>query len=129
MAAGVIGIAVLDVGSNALAPEKGAAVEGGKKLLGAAKLMDYHLLPQQFGKFFEKAGINIHNYTVMLSEAAHLRGVHGSGLSDMAGGWNKAWKAWIEKNPNATAKEIYQQLGKMVDEFKLNNLEVHPYRK
>ncbi len=128
MAAGVIGIAVLDVGSNALAPEKGAAVEGGTKLLSAAKLMDHHLLPQQFGKFFEAAGININKFTVTLSEAAHLRGVHGSGLADMPGGWNKAWKGWIEANPNATSKEIYQQLGKMMDEFKLNNLNIHGYR-
>jgi hypothetical protein len=34
---------------------------------------------------------------------------------------------WISKNPNAAAKDIYQQLGGMMDRYQLNDLPVHPY--
>jgi hypothetical protein len=37
-------------------------------------------------------------------------------------------REWIANNPNATAKEIYQQLGKMMDKFNLNNRQIHEYR-
>lgn len=34
----------------------------------------------------------------------------------------------IEANPNATAKEVYQFGGKLMDEFGLSNLPMFPYR-
>ncbi|WP_444897809.1 polymorphic toxin-type HINT domain-containing protein [Microbulbifer sp. SSSA005] len=101
----------------------------GVKALPPAKVMDHHLLPRQFNKFFKDRGIDIDLHTVTLGEKTHLKGVHGRGLGKMPGGWNKRWQEFIDKNPNATTKEVYQQLGRMMDDFGLNNSRIHPYKK
>ena len=36
---------------------------------------------------------------------------------------------FIDNNPNATAKDIFQFAGKMMDEYGLNNLPIHPYHR
>ncbi|MBN1238865.1 MAG: DUF2380 domain-containing protein [Gammaproteobacteria bacterium] len=98
-----------------------------ERLLASPVLHDHHLLPQQFRRFFSSRGINIDEHAVTLSEAVHLRGVHGSGIGNMPGRWNQQWAQWIEANPNATAKDIYQQLGRMMDDFGLGGSRIHPY--
>jgi hypothetical protein len=47
----------------------------------------------------------------------------------MPGRWNRRWAKWIDANPNATAKDVFQQLGKMMDEYGLAVYRVHPYKK
>src|SRR5262249_16951251 len=78
--------------------------------------------------FTPEQAVNLDKFTVTLSQGEHLNVVHGRGTPDIPGRWNKIWDAWIKANPKATAKEIYQQLGKMMDEFQLNNLRIHEYR-
>jgi len=54
--------------------------------------------------------------------------VHGKGnMGQMPGKWNDIWEAWIDANPRATAEDIYRQAGKMMDDFGLSGLEIHPY--
>jgi RHS repeat-associated protein len=98
-----------------------------ERLLANPILNGHHLMPNQFRSFFGKAGINIDDHAITLSQSVHLRGVHGSGFANMPGRWNKQWAAWIEANPNATDKEIYQQLGRMMDDFGIGGARVHPY--
>jgi hypothetical protein len=58
--------------------------------------------------------------TVISGKACHhLKFIHGSGR------WNPKWIAWIEAHPNATAKDIYQFAGQMMDEYDLSNLPIH----
>jgi RHS repeat-associated protein len=116
--------------ATATAEDAGATAAAAKEAprLAAPAMHDHHLMPRQFREFFAKRGIDIEAHTVSLGEKSHLTGVHGKGLGNMPGGWNKEWAAWIQKNPNATAKEIYQQLGSMMDRFKINDLAIHPYR-
>src|SRR5690606_12870386 len=59
------------------------------RALPAAKLADHHVFPQQYRKFFEQRGINIDEHTVTVGQTNHLKGVHGSGLGEMPGGWNQ----------------------------------------
>jgi hypothetical protein len=92
-------------------------------------MMDHPLMPRQFKDFFAKRGIDIDAHTVSLGDVSHLKGVHGHGLGNMPGKWNQQWGDWISKNPNATAKDIYQQLGSMMDRYHLNDLPIHPYGK
>ncbi len=104
------------------------AARGAPKLLEAGKLAKHHLFPQQFRKFFSSRGINIDQFTVTLGHnTSHLKGVHGKGLGNMPGGWNKRWADFIEANPNATAKDIYQFGGKLMDEFGLSHIPIQPY--
>jgi hypothetical protein len=39
-----------------------------------------------------------------------------------------AWKRWIDASPGATTKEVYQQAGRMMDEYGLSGLPLVPYR-
>lgn len=98
-----------------------------ERLLANPVLHDHHLLPQKFRGYFSKLGIDIDAHTVTVSESVHLKGIHGSGTGNMPGKWNKEWAKWIEENPNATAKDVYQQLGRMIDEFGLGGSRVHAY--
>ena len=108
----------------------GIAAKGATPVLNAPRqMMDHHLMPRQFKDFFSKRGIDIDAHTVSLGDVSHLKGVHGSGLGNMPGRWNQQWGDWISKNPNATAKDVYQQLGSMMDRYHLNDLPIHPYRK
>ncbi len=102
--------------------------KGTAGLLEAGKAAEHHLLPRQFAKFFAQRGIDIHKYTVTLPRATHLKGLHGKGLGDLPGGWNQRWADFIKNNPNATAKDVYQQVGRMMDEFHLSDMAIHPYR-
>jgi hypothetical protein len=107
-----------------LAPGSAASAE---KLLANPILHDHHLLPQQFRGFFSKLGINVDEYTVTVSESTHLQGIHGSGIGTLPGRWNQQWATWIEANPGAAAKDVYQQLGRMMDDFGLSVKGIHPY--
>lgn len=68
-----------------------------------------------------------------LEEATHLSGVHGGGGFVgpggvvMPGGWNSLWESWISQNSAATAKEIYQFGGYLMDMFGLSGLPIVPY--
>lgn len=53
----------------------------------------------------------------------HMNFIHGKGK------WNKKWMDFIDSNPNASAKDIYQFAGQMMDEYGLSGLEIHPYKK
>lgn len=99
-----------------------------KMLPGPGKLMDHHLFPQQFKEKFKAAGIDIHDFTVTLGEGTHLKGVHGKGLGQLPGKWNKQWEDFFDANPNARKAEIFRQLHRMKEEFQLKGLPVHRYR-
>ncbi|HUX80200.1 MAG TPA: DUF2380 domain-containing protein, partial [Alphaproteobacteria bacterium] len=96
--------------------------------LKAPKMADHHIFPQQFKKFFEQRGINIDKFTVSVGETTHLKGLHGKGNAGLPGKWNKRWLNFIERNPNASTREIYQFGGKLMDEYKLNGLNLHGYK-
>jgi len=97
--------------------------------LKAPKMADHHIFPQQFRKFFGQKGITIDKFTVSVGETTHLKGLHGSGNAGLPGKWNQKWLRFIEENPNASAREIYQFGGKLMDQYKLNNLTIHGYKK
>ncbi len=126
-----IGLGLATVGKGRATTKVFSAVEREAQLLLKAprQMMDHHLLPRQFQRFFEERGIDIDSFTVSLGEITHLKGIHGSGLGKYPGRWNKEWTHWIEANPNATSKDIYQQVGRMMDRYHINDLPIHQYGK
>ena len=90
---------------------------------------EHHIFPKfrgnwYYSNFFESRGINVDDYTVTVGGGAggqHMNSIHGRGQ------WNPIWKEWIDNNPNATAKDIFQFGGKMMDEYGLSGYPIHPY--
>ena len=105
-----------------------ATVVGGPRgLLAPIKIQKHHIFPQAFRDFFSGRGISIDDFTVPLSRGRHLRSVHGRGDVITPGRYNARWSEFIEANPNASTKEIYQFAGRLMDEYGLSNLPIGPY--
>jgi hypothetical protein len=96
----------------------------------------HHIFPQaqRFRNYFTARGINIDLYTVELEMQTHLSGVHGRGgfvgpgNVTLPGRWNARWEDFISANPQATAREVYQFAGQLMDEFGLSGQPIVPYR-
>ncbi|WP_155949902.1 DUF2380 domain-containing protein [Xanthomarina gelatinilytica] len=104
-------------------------VQGGQLLIeGASSLHKHHIFPQQFGSWFAKRGISINDFTIPLSQRAHLRGVHGKGLDGkFIGRWNQRWLEFIENNPNANASEVFYFGESLLQDFGLDHLNYIKY--
>ncbi|MCF7816573.1 MAG: DUF2380 domain-containing protein [Kiritimatiellales bacterium] len=92
---------------------------------------DHHLFPRQYDNWFQSKGINnIDDFTVTVERnTTHLKAIHGTGnMGQMPGKWNQTWQSFIEANPNANAFDIYQQAGRMMDDYGLSGLPIHPYK-
>lgn len=98
----------------------------------SGEVNDHHIIPKFRGKskkyadFISSRGINVDDYTITVSAGKggiHMNLLHGKG------GWNQKWIEFIDNNPNATAKDIYQFAGKMMDDYGLNSYNIHPYGK
>ena len=97
--------------------------------LPAPQMADHHIFPQQFKSYFSKKGIDIDLHTVSVPhKTTHLRGLHGNGNANMPGGWNQRWKSFIDNTPNASAKDVYQFAGKLMDEYGINHVALHGYK-
>ena len=100
------------------------------RLLTAPIINKHHIFPREFEDFFRQKGIDIDEFCVKLGQSEHLGGIHGrggyvgSGNEFLQGRYNKKWKEFIDNNPGATPEQIYQQGGKMMDEFGLSGLDI-----
>jgi uncharacterized lipoprotein (TIGR02269 family) len=69
------------------------------------KVVRHHLFPQaqEFRRWFGRAGIDIHQYTLVIPEHIH-RQIHGG---DGRGGvWNAAWREYVKANPRPPEPEV-----------------------
>ncbi|MBI4835556.1 MAG: DUF2380 domain-containing protein [Planctomycetes bacterium] len=91
-----------------------------KKLKKAQEILEvHHLLPKakKLKKFFASKGLDVEEFTVLLSRAKH-RLKSGKGIHTLLGGnWNKVWEEWILRNPDATSGQILNQLKAMRKKF------------
>lgn len=77
----------------------------------------------KYRDFFAKHGIDVDDFAVEVTEGTHQRLIHRKGQN-----WTSVWKKWIDENPNATTKQVYQQAGRMMDDYGLSGLRIGPYR-
>ncbi|WNG17387.1 TIGR02269 family lipoprotein [Cystobacter fuscus] len=68
------------------------------------KLIKHHLFPQaqEFREWFNRSGINIHEWTMLLPEHVHLRIHHGAN----GGAWNAAWRQVMRTSPSVVPKQV-----------------------
>jgi hypothetical protein len=67
--------------------------------------------------------IDLDSHTVELSADFHKKFIHRAGNN-----WTTRWKRWIDANPNASTKEVYQQAGKMMDEYGISHVPIVLYK-
>ncbi|MBO5087696.1 MAG: DUF2380 domain-containing protein, partial [Lachnospiraceae bacterium] len=98
----------------------------------SGKTEQHHIIPAFRGKsspyadFISALGIDVDKYVIDVSGGeggAHMNLIHGKGK------WNDKWKEFIDNTPDATAKDIFQFAGQMLDEYGLSGYEIHEYRK
>ncbi|WP_437962692.1 RHS repeat-associated core domain-containing protein (plasmid) [Sorangium sp. So ce119] len=135
IAAGIQGLsqALMSSGSGTTGPQGTPSAAVGvpqtpAALLAPVKIQRHHIFPQKFKTFFQARGVDIDKFTVEISQGHHLSSVHGRGELNTPGRYNQRWAEFIETNPNATAKDIYQFGGRLMDEYGLNRLPIVPYR-
>ena len=77
----------------------------------------HHLLPRQFKKEFERAGLDIEDFVVPLPKEFHKR-IHGKGGgAAWRNSWNMQWAQFFDKNPNPSKADILWQLERVKKEF------------
>jgi hypothetical protein len=69
---------------------------------------------QHYRDFFAMHGIKVDDWTLAIPKPVHTEWVHRAGNN-----WTTTWKQWIDANPNATTPEVWQQAGRMVDDYGL----------
>jgi len=77
----------------------------------------HHQLPRQFQSQFERAGLNIEDFTIPMDKAAHR--LKPDGLHTGSDNWNRQWQDFFNANPNAGQDAILEQLRIMQEAFGL----------
>lgn len=78
----------------------------------------HHLLPQakEFTEFFRQAGLDIEEYKIPLTQAAHRLRI-GNGVHTGKNSWNVVWRGFMRENPGASQGQILSQLEQMMKNF------------
>lgn len=71
----------------------------------AGRVVKHHLFPQapEFRNWFKRAGIDVHQYTMVIPEPVH-RQIHGG--YGRGGLWNAAWRALMSANPKPPSPDV-----------------------
>ena len=81
------------------------------------RLVKHHLFPQaqQFREWFDRRGINIHEWTMLLPEQVHLRIHRGAN----GGPWNEAWRQFINANEDRVVprEEVFRKAFELAFRF------------
>ena len=77
----------------------------------------HHLLPRQFKKDFQRAGLNIEDFVIRIPKGAHR--VRPAGLHTGRDNWNAQWRGFFDGTPNPSPQDILGELKRMKREFGL----------
>ncbi len=68
-------------------------------------VIKHHLFPQarEFRVWFQRAGVDIHQYTMVIPEQLHLQIHRGDGRGGL---WNAAWRAYKDAHPNPPPADV-----------------------
>lgn len=76
----------------------------------------HHIFPQAFRAWFERQGIDIDEYVILLTVEKH-RSIH-QGVK--GGPWNAAWRRFRDEHQEgATKEEIFRYAGQLIYQFQL----------
>lgn len=83
------------------------------------KVIKHHLFPQakEFRRWFNKARVDIHEYTIVIPEHLHQQIHAGDGRG---GAWNEAWRLYVRAHPEPPPREaILRHAFELAFRFKL----------
>jgi uncharacterized lipoprotein (TIGR02269 family) len=91
------------------------------------QLIKHHIFPQapELAAWFHRQGINIHQYTLLVSRGVHLR-IHSGG--SRGGLWNAEWRQFTKGRTRASPEEIWEHAIKLIIKYDLMEARMVPYR-
>jgi len=96
-------------------------------VLSLDQLIKHHIFSQEprLAEWFHQQGINIHQYTLLISRGVHLR-IHSGG--PRGGMWNAEWRQFIRGRSKASPEEIWEHAIKLIIKYDLTEARMVPYR-
>gem|GEM_PF-269491 len=90
-------------------------------------LVKHHIFPQapELAAWFQRQGINIHQYTLLIPRGTHLR-IHSGG--PRGGMWNAEWRQFTRGRERVPPGEIWQHAIKLIIKYDLTGANMGPYR-
>jgi uncharacterized lipoprotein (TIGR02269 family) len=69
------------------------------------RVVKHHLFPQarEFREWFMRAGINVHDWTMLIPESVHRQIHSGTGSGGL---WNTAWRTYMEANRDPPGRDV-----------------------
>jgi uncharacterized lipoprotein (TIGR02269 family) len=91
------------------------------------QLVKHHIFSQapDLAAWFRQQGINIHQYTLLISRGMHLR-IHSGG--PRGGMWNAEWRQFQQGRDTATPEQIWEHAIKLIIKYDLTGARMVPYR-
>jgi hypothetical protein len=86
-------------------------LEVGSTASNKTEWIKHHVFPQQFRKYFEKAGINIDRFTIQIPKSYHIDFVHPR--------WNNDWEAYLTINNDPTKAQLFEFGMQMINAYGL----------
>jgi uncharacterized lipoprotein (TIGR02269 family) len=98
-----------------------------QRLLPLDRLVKHHIFSQapDLAAWFHQQGLNIHQYTLLISREMHLR-IHSGG--PRGGRWNAEWRRFMEEHGSATLEQIWRHAIKLIVKYDLTEARMVPYR-
>jgi len=98
-----------------------------RRTLSLDLLVKHHIFSQapDLAAWFHQQGINIHQYTLLISRGVHLR-IHGGG--PRGGMWNAEWRQFTKGRTRASPEEIWEHAIKLIIKYDLTEARMVPYR-
>jgi hypothetical protein len=78
---------------------------------------------KKYRDFFKQHDIEVDKFCIEIPDTTHINKIHQAGNN-----WTKKWKDWIDANPNATTREVYQKAGSLMDEYGVSHVKLVKYR-
>ena len=79
----------------------------------AARMENHHQLPRQFEDWFNRVGLKIEDFVIRIGRKAHRMKPNGLHVGKGEANWNGAWEAFVRRVPDATKRQILNQLARM----------------
>lgn len=92
------------------------------KWIAELETREHHVIPQAktLRKYFEKAGIDVDDYTIRLPKSVH-DGLHQGKGTGPGGPWIRDWKAFFAQHPGAGKTEILQHADDMMSAYNIKH--------